>query len=220
MPKGLLILSGGMDSTTLCYDLHHQGIDLHCLSFDYGQKHKKELQFAELTCHKLNIPHRIIPFTEDLKRLICNSALTDPYHPVPEGHYEDPTMKQTVVPNRNMIMLALAAGYAISNDIQHLYYACHAGDHAIYPDCRPEFVKAMVRAFNLCHYDGGILLHAPYLMEDKGTICKIGTALNVPYEDAWTCYKGEDKPCGLCGACQERKEAFAFAGRPDPLQEA
>jgi 7-cyano-7-deazaguanine synthase len=213
----VLILSGGMDSTTLLYWLLKKGHAVHALSFNYGQKHVKELEKAATTCKKLNIPHRIIPFTDDLKALVCNSALTDAGQSIPEGHYEAPNMKQTVVPNRNMIMLALAAGYAISNGIKILAYAAHSGDHAIYPDCRPEFADAMKTALELCHFDGGIELWVPFMNINKNDICAIGKELSVPYEDTWTCYVGAEEPCGKCGACQEREEAFAFAGIPDPL---
>lgn len=213
----VLILSGGMDSTTLAYHLHARNHALHALSFNYGQKHAKELEQAAITCKKLNIPHRIIPFTEDLKYLVCNSALTDDKTLVPEGHYADENMKATVVPNRNMIMLALAAGYAISNGIKVLAYAAHAGDHTIYPDCRPEFADAMRTALELCHFDGGVELRAPFMHITKNDICVIGRNLGVPYEDTWTCYKGQEKPCGVCGACVERLASFDFAGIPDPL---
>lgn len=217
-PKVVLILSGGMDSTTLCYDLYYKDYEIHALSFDYGQKHKKELERAKLTCSKLNIPHRVIPFGEDMKWLVNNSALTSDNWAVPEGHYEAPNMKQTVVPNRNMIMLALAAGYAISIEASSIAYAAHAGDHTIYPDCRPAFVERMHDVLRLCHFYP-IDLKAPYLWLTKGEICDRGKALGVPYEDTWTCYVGGERPCGKCGACQERAEAFVFADIPDPLLE-
>lgn len=214
--KVVIILSGGMDSTTLAYDLKNKKHELHALTFDYGQKHGKEIERAKRTCAKLNIPHTVIPFGEEMKWLISNSALTKENWDIPEGHYAAPNMKQTVVPNRNMIMLALATGYAISIDAEAVAYAAHAGDHAIYPDCRPEFAKAMSYAMSLCHFLP-IDLKAPYMFMDKGDICKKGVLLNVPYEDTWTCYVGGEKPCGECGACRERAEAFAAAGVPDPL---
>lgn len=217
--KVLLILSGGMDSTTMLYWFLYQGYEVHTLSFNYGQKHVRELDAASKTCAKLNIPHKVIPFTDDLKSLICNSALTDTAQDIPEGHYAAPNMKETVVPNRNMIMLALAAGYAISNGIGKLAYAAHSGDHAIYPDCRPEFGDAMKTVLRLCHFDDGIELMTPFMAMNKNDICAIGTELKVPYEDTWTCYKGGVVPCGCCGACVERAEAFAFVNRKDPLVE-
>lgn len=214
--KAVIILSGGMDSTTLAYDLHSRGYELHALSFNYGQKHSKELERAKITCAKLNIPHTVVPFGEDMKWLINRSALTNDQWEVPEGHYAAPNMKQTVVPNRNMIMLALATGYAITIDAEYVAYGAHAGDHAIYPDCRPEFMRSMGNVMELCHFTPVFLL-APYMYITKNDICVRGAQLQVPYEDTWTCYVGADKPCGKCGACQERAEAFAFAGIPDPL---
>jgi 7-cyano-7-deazaguanine synthase len=218
--KAVVILSGGMDSTTLLYDIHaHVTEDIHCLSFNYGQRHSKELEFAARTCATLGLTHKIVPFTDDLKSLLTASALTDLTQEVPEGHYAADNMKATVVPNRNMIMLSLAAGYAISIGAQKLFYGAHAGDHTIYPDCRPEFLAAMQLALTLCHFDGGIALEAPYMNITKSDICAIGRDLGVPYGDTWTCYAGKDVPCGKCGACQERAEAFDFAGIPDPLLE-
>lgn len=216
--KTVIILSGGMDSTTLAYDMKSKGYELYALSFDYGQKHKKELERAKLTCQKLNIPHRVIPFGEEMKWLVSNSALTSSTWKVPKGHYEAPNMKQTVVPNRNMIMLALATGYAITIDAEAVAYAAHAGDHTIYPDCRPVFVERVREVLECCHFEP-IKLLAPYLFKTKGDICVIGRDLKVPYQNTWTCYVGDLKPCGECGACREREEAFEFAGIPDPLLE-
>lgn len=136
--------------------------------------------------------------------------------PVPFGKYDEPSMKLTVVPNRNMFMLAAAGGVAIARKADRLAYGAHAGDHTIYPDCRPEFVDAMGTAFGLCDWHT-LGLHAPYIDMTKGDICKRGVELRVPYEKTWTCYVGGDKPCGQCGACTERAEAFEFAGVPDPL---
>lgn len=215
--KIVAILSGGMDSTTLVYQLVRQGLEVACLSFDYGQRHVKELEAARRTTQKLRLEHIIIPFGTEMKYLVSKSALTDTNQEVPQGHYAAENMKATVVPNRNMIMLALAAGYAITFGAKKLAYGAHAGDHAIYPDCRPEFAEAMTKALLLCHFDGGIQLIAPFMNITKSDICIIGLNLRVPYEDTWTCYAGLDKPCGVCGSCVERAEAFEFAGIIDPL---
>ena len=212
--KAIIILSGGMDSTTLLYDIINQGYEPIAISFIYGQKHYKELEAAKLTCKKLGVEHHIMNLTEAFNGFESSLLNGD----IPEGHYEDEVMKSTVVPNRNMIFLSIAAGFAISKNIKHIFYGAHAGDHAIYPDCRPEFVGAMKRVLELCHYEP-VILHVPYLNIDKGDIAIKGTKLNVDYSLTWTCYNGSEKPCGKCGACIERKEAFAKAGVEDPLEE-
>jgi len=213
--KALLILSGGVDSTTLLYDLLNQGYEVEALTFDYQQKHRKEIECARKTCIKLEINHKIL----DLKILndTAPSSITRTDWKVPEGHYTEESMKQTVVPNRNMVFLSLAAARAIGRGIPHLFYAAHSGDHAIYPDCRPVFVNAMETALHLCDWHD-LTLHAPYLHLSKADIVKIGINLGVDYADTWTCYRGEDRPCGKCGACTEGKEAFAEAGILDPLE--
>ena len=213
--KSLLILSGGVDSTTLLYDLISQGYEVEAITFDYNQKHRKEIECAVKTCKKLKIPHKIL----DLKILseIAPSSLTRKEIKVPEGHYTEESMKSTVVPNRNMIFLSLAAARAISKEIPHLFYAAHSGDHSIYPDCRPVFVSAMETALHLCDWTD-ITLHAPYLHLTKADIVKIGTRLGVDYSLTWTCYRGEDLACGKCGACTERLEAFSEAGVQDPVE--
>jgi 7-cyano-7-deazaguanine synthase len=212
-PKALIILSGGMDSTTLLYWAINQGYDCTTLSVDYGQKHKKELLFAKKTCKKLKVKNICIDLPI-LKKL--PSALTDKRLTVPDGHYNDPIMKKTVVPNRNMILLSIAGAIAISEDIPNLGYGAHKGDHAIYPDCRKEFAEAMKGVLNLCHYTPLALL-TPFIEMNKADIAQIGKELNVNYALTWSCYKGKKKPCGTCGTCIERKEAFEKVGLKDPL---
>ena len=215
MKKAVVILSGGMDSTTLLYDISNQGYDIEAISFNYNQKHQKELICATATCKKLGIKHKII----DLRILgqLAPSALTREDVKIPEGSYTDNSMKLTVVPNRNMVMLSLAASYALGSGITDIFYGAHAGDHAIYPDCRIEFVEAMKKVFKLCDWKK-INLNAPYLKIDKAEIARIGKKLNVDYGVTWTCYKGGKKACGKCGSCTERLEAFAKAGMKDPVQ--
>ena len=211
----VIILSGGLDSTTLLYDLHSQDYTINAVTFDYGQKHKKEIAYAKKTCELLDIPQKII----DARVLndLAPSALTRSDRAIPEGNYADDTMKQTVVPNRNMVLLSLAAAYAIGIRAGHLFYGAHAGDHAIYPDCRPAFVNAMTAAFHLC--DGNdLVLSAPYLSLSKGEIVKKGLSLGADYSLTWTCYKGKEKACGKCGSCDERLAAFKEAGAADPLE--
>ena len=212
--KAVVILSGGMDSTTLLYDVISQGYEVNVLSFNYGQRHKKELDFAKMTCDKLGLEQKVL----DLKVLgeVAPSSLTRDDWDVPEGHYEDDNMKQTVVPNRNMVMLSLATAYAIGVGANHLFYGAHAGDHAIYPDCRPEFVEAMEKVIRISDWNP-VELHTPYLNIDKGDIAIKGKELGVDYSLTWTCYSGTPEPCLKCGACQERIEAFKKANERDPL---
>lgn len=212
--KAVVILSGGMDSTTLLYDILHKGYEVSALSFDYCQKHAKELEYAQKTCKKLGVNWQKI----DLNVLgaIAPSALTRSGWDVPEGHYENKNMKQTVVPNRNMVMLSLATSFAISIKADFLFYGAHAGDHAIYPDCRSEFILAMRKSIKLCDWHKVQLL-APYKKITKGDIAKIGKKLGVDYSLTWTCYKGKEKACGRCGSCRERVEAFEYANMEDPL---
>jgi 7-cyano-7-deazaguanine synthase len=212
--KGVVIVSGGMDSVTLLYDLHARGYDLHALTFDYGQKHVKEIECAKKNCKALGIPHTII----DMKFFsdIAKSALTTKGEEVPEGNYDDENMKQTVVPNRNMVMLSIAAAFALSHKLDYLFYGAHSGDHAIYPDCRPPFIQAMKNVFNLCDWKR-VRLEVPYIKLDKAGILKVGLPLGVPYGDTWTCYKGGKEACGVCGSCTERLEAFKMVNLEDPL---
>jgi 7-cyano-7-deazaguanine synthase len=214
--KAVVLLSGGMDSATLLYYLLDQKWDVHALSVHYGQRHSRELIAATDIARAANIQHEIVDLRH-IKRLLKGSSQTDDV-PVPEGHYEDPSMKVTVVPNRNMILLSLAAAMAIGIGAKTVAYAAHAGDHAIYPDCRPEFVGAMRTVMELCHYDGGVELRAPFLHLSKATIVKTGLRLKVPYESTYTCYSGRERPDGTCGTCVERLEAFKLAGATDPVE--
>ncbi len=157
--KAVLILSGGMDSTTLLYDLISQKYEVHAITFNYHQKHSNEIACAEKICKKLGIPHKIVDIS--VLNELAPSCLTRDQWDVPEGNYADDNMKQTVVPNRNMVFLSLAASYAIGIGANHLFYAAHAGDHTIYPDYRPAFISAMGTAFHLCDWND-VVLEAPY----------------------------------------------------------
>ncbi len=210
----ICILSGGLDSTTLLYKLLAEGKEVRAISFNYGQKHSKELMYAIKTCEKLGVQHKVINITF-LKELVSNSALTSDME-VPEGHYEGENMKQTVVPNRNMIMASIAIGWAVNEDFGEIALGVHAGDHAIYPDCRPEFIEALAKIAWIANYKA-ISVYTPFINIDKGDIVIQGKDLNVDYSLAWTCYKGQEKPCGLCGSCQERAYAFKKADMIDPL---
>lgn len=214
MTKAVILFSGGVDSTTLLYDEIQAGRTVFPLSIDYGQRHVREIESAAKICEALGVSL----FTLRLPnlRLVLGGSSQTSEMPVPHGHYSDESMKQTVVPNRNMIFLSIAIGYAISIDAQEVAYAAHAGDHAIYPDCRPEFVAAMRPPAGLCHYDP-IEISAPYMNLTKAEVVTFGRAFKipVPYEMTWTCYQGEALHCGKCGACVERKEAL---GMYDPTR--
>jgi 7-cyano-7-deazaguanine synthase len=214
-PKAVVVLSGGMDSTTLLYDVVSQGYETSCISFDYGQKHKKELGLAKQTTMKLGLEHIVVDL--GVLNQVGPSALTRKDWDVPDGHYSDENMKQTVVPNRNMVLLSLASAYAMSIGATELFYGAHAGDHDIYPDCRPEFVDAMRNAIKIADWKP-LNLNAPYLNKDKGDIAIRGKELNVDYSLTWTCYKGLEEACGTCGSCTERLEAFDKAGMKDPVK--
>lgn len=203
--KTVLVFSGGMDSTTLLYKLIHDGDTILCLSFDYGQRHKKEINCARKICAKLKIPHKIVD-VKSAQKLMAGSALTSKIA-VPQGHYEDKTMRATVVPNRNMIFIALAIAQAVSLKFNRVAIAVHAGDHAIYPDCRPEFIKAMRTVSKIANYKP-VDIYAPFLKMSKRQIAILGQKLGVDYSKTWTCYKGLAKECGKCGACVERNEAL------------
>lgn len=213
--KVVVIYSGGMDSFTVLNKALQQGHEVYALSFDYGQRHVKELKVAASVCEKLGVAHKIVDISA-INQLIGGSSLTDDID-VPEGHYEAENMKSTIVPNRNMILLSLAVGYAVSLKASKVYYGAHSGDHAIYPDCRPEFVKKMDDVCRIANYDA-VEIFSPYLNNTKIDILTDGIKMGLDYSQTWTCYNGRDKACGKCGACQERLEAFALNNVTDPLE--
>lgn len=212
--KTLAVVSGGMDSVTMLYDLHSQGHELEVISFDYGQRHVKELDVARKNAKKLGLKHSVIKM-DFLADMLDASALTGDID-VPEGHYEDESMKLTVVPNRNMIMASIAIGVAVNNGIANVALGVHSGDHAIYPDCRPEFIEKLNEVAKVANYDP-VNVIAPYIDKDKGDIVRRGLEVGVDYLDTWTCYKGEEVACGVCGSCQERLEAFEKNNTKDPV---
>lgn len=214
--SGVQILSGGMDSVTLLHFLvKHRKCPMMALSFDYGQKHTKELDYAKQNCKDLGVEHHLIslPFVGEL----FTSALLSGGTEIPEGHYEAETMKQTVVPNRNMIMAAIGAGFGQSRRLDFLSLGVHLGDHAIYPDCRTEFIDSLRKTIELSDWNP-FTVFAPFQRMTKIEIIEIGLQLSPPvdYGKTWTCYKGLEKACGRCGACHERLEAFAALNMKDP----
>ena len=214
--KALVLFSGGLDSTVLAAQLRADGAETRLLSIDYGQRHAKELQQAEKIAEALGLPHRILRLP-DLGPLLGGSSLTDDQVELPEGHYAEESMKATVVPNRNMILLALAGGHALSLEFDTIAYAAHAGDHTIYPDCRPEFADAMETALGLADWEK-LSLHRPFVHLSKTDLVKKGSELDAPLHLTWSCYAGREKHCGKCGTCVERKEAFALAKVTDPTE--
>jgi 7-cyano-7-deazaguanine synthase len=219
--KVVVCLSGGMDSTTLLYHAITEGAHVLPLSINYGQRHERELWAAQdvVVEARLRWEAKVLPMVEvnlrDLKRVMLGSSQTDERVAVPEGHYTDESMKATVVPNRNMLLLGVATAYAISHKADHVGYAAHAGDHPIYPDCRPEFVAALSQAIALCDA-APPTLWAPFVNYTKAQIATYGQQIGVPYHMTWSCYKGRDVHCGKCGTCVERREAFQLAGKGDP----
>ena len=213
--KVVIIYSGGMDSYTSLHLAKKQGFDVHALSFNYGQRHDKELAYAKSVTQKYNIEHKIVDISS-INQLIGGSSLTDDIA-VPEGHYEEESMKLTVVPNRNMILLSMAVAYAVSIEAEAVYFGAHSGDHAIYPDCRTEFVDAMNAACQIANYSP-VDVRAPFLHQDKIEILRQGLDMGLDYAETWTCYNGREKACGKCGSCQERLEAFEQNNATDPLE--
>ncbi len=212
----IVLVSGGMDSVAALYDAHGRHEVVGGLSFAYGAKHNaREIPMAAHHCRALGVPHRVIPlsFVGELFR----SDLLKSGGPIPHGHYTAANMKSTVVPFRNGIMLAIAAGYAESVGATGVVIAAHAGDHAIYPDCRGTFMDAMGEALRL-GTDAGVRLLRPFIALDKGAIAARGHRLGVDFGMTWSCYEGGRIHCGKCGTCVERREAFAVAGLPDPTR--
>ena len=213
--KVIVVCSGGLDSVSLAHKMAAEHELLGLVSFDYGQRHKKELHFAAACASRLSVKHHIIDMT-DIGRNLTGSALTDNV-PVPDGHYAEESMRITVVPNRNAIMLAIAFGVAVSNKADGVATAVHGGDHFIYPDCRPGFIEAFqVMQTHALEGYASVKLLAPYVHQPKSFIVTDGVKYNTPFAETWSCYKGGERHCGRCGTCVERREAFHLAGVDDP----
>lgn len=214
--KALVLFSGGLDSTVLATQMKRDAEETRLLSINYGQRHAKELEHSQRVAKHLDLPHEILNLSQ-LGAILGGSSLTDKSLALPEGHYAEESMKSTVVPNRNMILLALAGGHALSLGFDTIAYAAHAGDHTIYPDCRPAFADAMDRAFGLADWNT-LSLHRPFVDMTKSDLVSLGTELDAPLHLTWSCYAGNEIHCGKCGTCVERKEAFALANVPDPTK--
>jgi 7-cyano-7-deazaguanine synthase len=219
----VVLLSGGMDSTVLATDLVRNidtqrdmwqgpGSDrVSAISIDYGQRHVRELAAADAVARTLGIEHRVIDAASVGRGLA--SALTDPDRPVPEGHYAEESMAATVVPGRNLLFAAIAIAHAASTGHGTVALAVHAGDHPVYPDCRPEFTSMVS---TLAEGTYGVRVAAPYVRMSKAEICAWGSQVGAPLGLSWSCYQGGDFHCGRCGTCVERAEAFHLAKVPDP----
>ncbi len=212
--KSVVLLSGGMDSVTAFHEVRRGHEVLAALSFDYGSKHNaREIPFAQLHAARAGVAHRVIDlgFVNDC----FESDLLKNGGEIPDGHYAEDNMKRTVVPFRNGIMLAIACGFAESIGAEALAIAAHAGDHAIYPDCRETFMRGMAAAMEEGTY-ARIRLLRPFIAMDKTAIARRGVELGIDFAETWSCYKGGEIHCGTCGTCVERREAFLLAGLKDP----
>jgi len=216
MKKAIVVFSGGMDSTTLLHWAVQKGYEVYGLSFDYGQRHKKELEFAKYWGKKLCKWHKILDLSF-MREIAGNSALLDTSQEIPEEHYTHENQKITVVANRNMVMLSIAVALAENIGAEVVFFGPHQNDNTIYPDCRPEFVEAVSRASQLATYKN-VRIEAPFVRMKKSDIATLGTELKVDFSKTWSCYKGGEKHCGKCATCQERKEAFEKAGIEDPTE--
>ena len=215
MKEAVILLSGGMDSATLIGYCLENEIQPHCLNINYGQKHQREIDSAKSIAKCYDFPFTSLDLSI-IRGLLSGSALTDDID-VPEGYYKHETMKSTVVPNRNAILLSIGAGYAISLKADYIMIGAHGGDHDIYPDCRREFLEPLNDAFREGNYHK-VNIRAPFLYDTKSNIVQRGIKYNIPYELTWTCYNGGKKACGKCGSCIERLEAFKNNGIEDPLE--
>jgi 7-cyano-7-deazaguanine synthase len=210
----VVLCSGGMDSVTALYWARAAHAVTAAVSFDYGAKHNaRELPFAAGHAARLGLRHEVVRL--DFMGRLFTSHLLQGGGAIPDGHYEAATMRQTVVPFRNAVMLAVAAGFAESIGATGVVIAAHSGDHAIYPDCREEFMRAMGDAMRRGTHAGVALLR-PFIALDKAAIAAEGARLGVDFARTWSCYKGGAVHCGTCGTCVERREAFLRAGLPDP----
>lgn len=215
--KIITLLSGGLDSATLLYHLLNCRHEVITLSVRYGQRHSREMSAARKIATRVGIEHHQINLSSF--GALVRSALTTPEIEVPQGDYTPETLKITIVPNRNALLLSAAFGLAFSQKAFAVAYASHSGDHALYPDCRPEFNYAFEKAMKLAWFpDKEVKLMAPFATLTKTQIVWLGVSLNVPFELTYSCYVGGEKHCGQCSTCRERKKAFVEAGIDDPTK--
>jgi 7-cyano-7-deazaguanine synthase len=214
MGKVVAIMSGGIDSVTMVCQLIKTGYEVNALTFNYGQRHDIEITRAKKIAKKLGINHKVVNI-KSINELIRKGSLSGD-ESIPEGHYSDESQKSTIVPNRNMIMLSLATGWAVTIGAKYVDYAAHTNDKTIYPDCRPEFVAAMKEAI-FKSTEGAVILRAPFISLTKADVVQLGKNLNAPLELTWSCYNPQNgRPCLKCGTCIERTEAFVKNDLKDP----
>ena len=215
MSYAIAVVSGGMDSTVLAYQATGLFARVDLLSVDYGQRHRKELAYAAMTAERLGCRHDIVELP--LAEMLTGSALTDASVEVPHGHYAAETMALTVVPNRNAVLISVAYAVAVARGADAVLVGVHAGDHHVYPDCRPAFVSALDEALRIGNEGvGDVRLEAPFVNHSKTDIARLGGRLGVAWAETWSCYEGGKEHCGRCGTCVERHEAFRDAGIDDP----
>lgn len=218
MSHAIAVLSGGMDSTVLAYYASSLYERLDLVSVNYGQRHGVELEHAATTARKLDARHDVVDLSS-IRLLLRGSALTDDDVDVPHGHYAADNMSSTVVPNRNATLISVAYMAAVSRTADAVLVGVHAGDHFVYPDCRPKFVDALGDALKVGNEGyADVQLLAPFVHNTKTDICRLGDRLGVPWTDTWSCYEGGTVHCGRCGTCVERREAFQDAGVADPTE--
>lgn len=215
--SAVVVLSGGLDSSVLAFWARSKGYaPLTALTVLYGQRHIRELESARAIASVLGVPHEVVDLS-GAAELFKGSALTTDGGDIPHGHYAAESMKATVVPNRNMVLLSLGIALAVREKAKEVFYGAHAGDHTIYPDCRPEFYAAMKQAASLADWHT-VHLHAPFINMTKAQVAALGATLNVPLGLTWSCYEGGTTHCGRCGTCTERREAFTLAQVEDPTE--
>ena len=213
--RTVVVVSGGLDSTTLLYHLRDAGHELKALSVNYGQRHSRELESAKCICDLIEVEHRIVDLS-GLATIFGSNALTEHSVDVPHGEYNSSTMVVTTVPNRNMIFLSVATGWAIACNFDAVAFGAHSGEYTPYPDCQPQFAAAMNCAAHVCA-EKPIEVLAPFVRWDKGDIVTRGHELGVPFDLTWSCYNGGSSHCGMCSTCTDRLGAFAHAGLEDPV---
>ena len=230
--KHVVVTSGGLDSTTLLAKVRddHPFDEIVCVSFDYGQRHNKELKYAGYQSSRYGATLKVVDLRVITELIAPSGSSLVSDTDVPDGHYAEESMKATVVPNRNMMMASIAAAHAVAISAKGMYMGVHAGDHFIYPDCRPRFFRALDAAVSLGNAGFGSIpevgegveapkfIHTPFIRWTKNGIADLAFELDVDIANTWSCYKGGDKQCGKCGTCVERIEAIASTGHADPTQ--